>query len=120
MTGSTLNGHPEPGDIRHRFPRFDGDNARRNAELVARLRTIAEGRGVSVAQLAIAWVRSRGEDIVPLIGARRRDQLAEALAGLEIELSEDELAAIEAAVPEGSIAGTRYGAAQMADLDSER
>ena len=111
---------PEPGDIRHRFPRFDGDNARRNAELVARLRTIAEDRGVSVAQLAFAWVRSRGADIVPLIGARRRDQLAEALAGLEIELGEDELAAIEAAVPEGSIAGTRYGAAQMADLDSER
>jgi len=111
---------PEPGDIRHRFPRFDGDNARRNAELVGRLRTIAADRGVSVAQLAFAWVRSRGADIVPLIGARRRDQLAEALAGLEIELREDELAAIEAAVPQGSIAGTRYGAAQMADLDSER
>jgi aryl-alcohol dehydrogenase-like predicted oxidoreductase len=75
---------------------------------------------VSVSQLAIAWVASRGDDIVPLVGARRRDQLTEALAGLELSLSASELEAIEAAVPAGSAAGTRYGQAQMADLDSER
>ena len=111
---------PEPGDIRGRFPRFSGENAERNAELVERLRAIAAQRGVSVQQLAIAWVRSRGDDIVPLIGARRRDQLNEALAALELTLSDDELEAIERAVPDGAIAGTRYGQAQMADLDSER
>jgi aryl-alcohol dehydrogenase-like predicted oxidoreductase len=111
---------PEPGDVRGRFPRFSGENAERNAELVERLRAIAAQRGVSVQQLAIAWVSSRGDDILPLIGARRRDQLNEALAALEITLSDDELEAIERAVPDGAIAGTRYGRAQMADLDSER
>jgi aryl-alcohol dehydrogenase-like predicted oxidoreductase len=109
-----------PGDIRDRFPRFDGDNAQRNLELVRRLGEIASGQSASVAQLAIAWVRSRGADVVPLIGARRRDQLAEAVAALSLELSGDQLQAIEAAVPPGAVAGERYGAPQMADLDSER
>ena len=111
---------PAPGDIRGRFPRFSGENAEHNAELVEHLRAIAAERDLSVQQLAIAWVNSRGADIVPLIGARRRDQLNEALAALEITLSDDELEAIERAAPEGAIAGTRYGPAQMADLDSER
>jgi aryl-alcohol dehydrogenase-like predicted oxidoreductase len=110
----------QAGDIRSRFPRFSADNARRNLALVDRLRELARARGVSVSQLAIAWVASRGDDIVPLVGARRRDQLTEALAGLELSLSASELEAIEAAVPAGSAAGTRYGQAQMADLDSER
>ncbi len=111
---------PGPGDIRGRFPRFSGDNAQHNVELVQRLRSIAAVHDASVQQLAIAWVRSRGDDIVPLIGARRRDQLDEALAGLEIALSGSELAAIDDAIPDGSVAGARYGPAQMADLDSER
>jgi aryl-alcohol dehydrogenase-like predicted oxidoreductase len=110
---------PTAGDIRHRFPRFSGENAERNAELVQRLQAIAADRDLSIQQLAIAWVRSRGDDIVPLIGARRRDQLAQALSALEITLTDDELAAIERAVPNGAVAGTRYGSAQMADLDSE-
>jgi aryl-alcohol dehydrogenase-like predicted oxidoreductase len=109
-----------PGDIRGRFPRFDGDNAQRNLELVRRLRQIAADQGASVAQLAIAWVRSRGADVVPLIGARRRDQLAEGLAALSHELTAAEVEAIERAVPPGAAAGERYGAPQMADLDSER
>jgi aryl-alcohol dehydrogenase-like predicted oxidoreductase len=109
-----------PGDIRGRFPRFDGDNAQRNLELVRRLGELATGKGVSVAQLAIAWVASRGEDVVPLIGARRRDQLAEGLAGLELELTAEDLEQIEHAVPRDAAAGERYGAPQMADLDSER
>jgi aryl-alcohol dehydrogenase-like predicted oxidoreductase len=109
-----------PGDIRGRFPRFDGDNAQRNLELVRRLRQIAADQGASVAQLAIAWVRSRGADVLPLIGARRRDQLAEGLAALSHELTAAEVEAIERAVPPGAAAGERYGAPQMADLDSER
>jgi aryl-alcohol dehydrogenase-like predicted oxidoreductase len=109
-----------PGDVRGRFPRFDGDNARRNLELVRRLGELATGKGASVAQLAIAWVASRGEDVVALIGARRRDQLAEALAGLELSLTAEDLDEIERAVPPGAAAGSRYGAPQMADLDSER
>ena len=110
----------QPGDIRHRFPRFSAANADHNAELVNALRQIAHDRGATVAQLAFAWVASRGEDIVPLIGARRRDQLAEALAGLDLQLTEKDLQTIEQAAPSGQVWGERYGAPQMADLDSER
>ncbi|HET9975745.1 MAG TPA: aldo/keto reductase, partial [Streptosporangiaceae bacterium] len=117
-----------PGDPRTRFPRFSGDNHARNLELLAALEAIAErvgggdaGRGgVSAAQLAIAWVASRGDDIVPLIGTKRRDRLAEALKALDLTLSADDLAAIEAAVPAGAVAGDRYDRAQMASLDAER
>ena len=81
---------------------------------------IAKERGITVAQLAIAWVLSRGDDIVPLIGARRRDRLSEALGALDIILSKEELAAIEKAAPPGAIKGDRYMTAQMEHLDSER
>jgi pyridoxine 4-dehydrogenase len=107
-------------DFRGRSPRFSGENLDHNLSLVEALRKVAEARDVTVAQTAIAWVLSRGEDIVPLIGARRRDRLQEALEALDIELTEDDLAAIEQAVPPGSAAGDRYDAAQMAHLDSER
>jgi aryl-alcohol dehydrogenase-like predicted oxidoreductase len=110
----------EPGDIRGRFPRMTGENAERNLELVQRLRSIAAAREASVQEVAFAWVRSRGDDIVPLIGARRRDQLEQALAGLKLALTRSELEEIERTVPAGSVAGTRYGQAQMAHLDSER
>ena len=108
------------GDIRGRMPRFQGENLRHNLALVEQLREIADGKGVSVAQVAFAWVLSRGEDIVPLVGARRRDQLEEALGALDVALSPDDLERIEAAVPPDAAAGDRYGAPQMADLDSER
>jgi aryl-alcohol dehydrogenase-like predicted oxidoreductase len=108
-----------PGDPRSRFPRFQGENLRRNLDLLATLEKIADARGVSTAQLAIAWVASRGRDIVPLIGTKRAARLAEALAALEITLSPAELAAIEAAVPSGQVAGDRYDAAGMTSLDSE-
>jgi aryl-alcohol dehydrogenase-like predicted oxidoreductase len=75
---------------------------------------------VSTAQLAIAWVLSRGRDIIPLIGTKRRDRLAEALAALDVALTTDELAAIEAAIPATAVAGDRYDPAGMASLDSER
>jgi aryl-alcohol dehydrogenase-like predicted oxidoreductase len=110
-----------PGDPRSsRFPRFQGENLQRNLGLVAALEEVAAGRGVTTAQLAIAWVLSRGTDIVPLIGTKRRDRLAEALAALDLTLSPDDLAVIEAAVPSSQVAGERYEPGQMAGLDSER
>ncbi|HZB82871.1 MAG TPA: aldo/keto reductase [Rubrobacteraceae bacterium] len=88
--------------------------------LVEALRKIAEQKGATVVQIAIAWVLSRGEDVVPLVGARRRDRLTEALGALDVTLYEADLAAIEEAVPAGAAAGERYPEAQMAHLDSER
>ncbi|MFE2551046.1 aldo/keto reductase [Streptomyces sp. NPDC059355] len=108
-----------PGDFRGMSPRFQGENLQRNLDLVDALRKVAEDKGVSVAQTAIAWVLSRGEDIVPLVGARRRDRLAEALGATAVELTAADLAAIEEAVPAGAAAGDRYPEAQMAHLDSE-
>ncbi|MFD5527033.1 MULTISPECIES: aldo/keto reductase [Streptomyces] len=108
-----------PGDFRGMSPRFQGDNLDRNLDLVDALRKVADDKGVSVAQTAIAWALSRGEDIVPLVGARRRDRLTEALGAMDVTLSPADLAAIEEAVPAGSAAGDRYPAAQMAHLDSE-
>ncbi len=108
------------GDPRSRFPRFQGENLQRNLALVAALERIAADRGATTAQLAIAWVLARGADIVPLIGTKHRDRLAEALGALELTLSPDELAAIEAAVPASAVAGHRYEPALMAVLDSEK
>ena len=110
----------QPGDIRHRFPRFSERERRAQRRAGAAPTRDRRRRGATVGQLAIAWVASRGNDIVPLIGARRRDQLSDALAGLSLELSAAELAALETAVPADAVAGGRYGEAQMADLDSER
>ncbi|WP_309231958.1 aldo/keto reductase [Micromonospora tarensis] len=109
-----------PGDFRGFSPRFQGDNLVANLGLVEALRTIAAARGATVAQIAIAWVLSRGEDIVPLVGARRPDRLTESLGALDLRLTDDDLAAIELAVPVGAAAGERYAAPAMADLDSER
>ncbi|GAA4994132.1 aldo/keto reductase [Actinopolymorpha pittospori] len=107
-------------DFRSHSPRFQGDNLTRNLALVEALRGVAEAQGATPAQVAIAWVLSRGSDIVALVGARRRDRLAESLAAADLTLSADDLAAIEAAVPHGAAAGSRYSEAQMAHLDSER
>jgi aryl-alcohol dehydrogenase-like predicted oxidoreductase len=117
-----------PGDPRTRFPRFSGENHARNLELLTALEAIAErvgggvpaGGSVTAAQLAIAWVASRGDDIVPLIGTKRRDRLAEALKALDLALSADDLAAVEAAVPAAAVAGGRYAPAQVTALDSEQ
>ena len=109
---------PQAGDIRGRFPRFAAENAAHNGAIIDALREIARRHDAGVAQLAFAWVQSRGPDVIPLIGARRRDQLAEGLAGIALELSPEDLAAMEAAA--AGVRGDRYGAPQMADLDSER
>ncbi len=106
-----------PGDFRAMSPRFQGDNLRHNLDLVEALRKIAGQKGVSVAQIAIAWVLSRGADIVPLVGARRRDRLTEALGALDVTLDAADLAAIEEAVPAGAAAGARYPAAQLAHVE---
>jgi aryl-alcohol dehydrogenase-like predicted oxidoreductase len=108
------------GDFRSHSPRFQAGNIDRNLALVDALRTLADAKGVTVAQIAIAWVLSRGTDIVPLIGARRRDRLTEALGALEVTLTPEDLSRIEEAVPAGAAAGTRYDAHQMTLLDSER
>jgi aryl-alcohol dehydrogenase-like predicted oxidoreductase len=109
-----------PGDFRRHSPRFSGENLDRNLDLVEALRAVAEAKGATVAQIAIAWVLVQGEDIVPLVGARRRDRLAEALGALELRLTADDVAQIERAVPPDAVAGDRYNAEQMALLDSER
>ncbi len=111
---------PGPGDIRGRMPRFSPGNLERNMELLTALERIAGDRGVTTAQLAFAWVLSRGEDIIPLIGTKRRDRLRETLGALDITLTPAEVAAIEAAVPPGQVAGDRYDTPQMGALDSER
>lgn len=101
-------------------PRFQGPNLEHNLALVEALRGVAARIGASVAQVAIAWVISRGADIVPVIGARRRDRLSESLGAAGLVLSSAELAAIEAAVPKDAAAGERYPAALLAHMDSER
>jgi aryl-alcohol dehydrogenase-like predicted oxidoreductase len=109
-----------PTDFRAHQPRFSGENLERNLELVEALRTVADAKGATVSQVAIAWVLSRGDDIVPLVGARTRDRLAESLGAPALELSVEDVAAIERAVPAGAAAGDRYNPAGMATLDSER
>jgi aryl-alcohol dehydrogenase-like predicted oxidoreductase len=113
LTGSTR------GEIRARMPRFMGDNLARNRALVGALQAIAREKGCTTAELAIAWVASRGPDVIPLIGAKRPAQLASAAAALDVKLSSADLSRIEAAMPAEAVAGTRYGAPLMAHLDSE-
>ena len=126
LTRGLLSGHWSkertnvPGDFRGFGPRFSGENLDHNLSLVEALRAIAEAKGATVAQIAIAWVLTRGQDLVPLVGARRRNRLAEALGALELTLTADDLGRIEHAIPAGAAAGDRYDPAQMARLDSER
>ena len=109
-----------PNDFRAHLPRFTGDNAARNTELCAALERLAAEHRVTASQLAIAWVLHRGSHVVPVIGSRTRKQLAESLGALDLRLSADDLARIEAAVPAERVAGSRYQDAQMVHLDSER
>jgi aryl-alcohol dehydrogenase-like predicted oxidoreductase len=101
-------------------PRFQGENLEKNLALVERLRDVAKELGASVAQVATAWVAAQGDDIVPLIGARRRAQLTESLGALEVKLTAGQLARLADAVPADAVAGSRYANAQMAHLDSEK
>ena len=107
-------------DFRTHSPRFQGDNLQRNLALVEALREIAGAKHVSVAQIAIAWVLQRGDDIIPIVGSRTREQLADSLAALDLKLDAADVAAIETAIPAGAAAGDRYPAEAMRSLDSER
>jgi pyridoxine 4-dehydrogenase len=107
-------------DFRRHAPRFSDANRAHNLALVDELKALAREKGASVAQLAIAWVLARGQDIVPLVGARTREQLTESLAALELDLGADELTALERALPPDAVGGERYPEQQMAVLDSER
>jgi aryl-alcohol dehydrogenase-like predicted oxidoreductase len=109
-----------PGDFRAHLPRFSGENRRQNERLVESLRAVAAESGATASQLAIAWVLSKGKTIVPVIGSRTRKQLSEALGALEVELSPEQIARIEEAVPASAVAGSRYDERQMRVLDSER
>lgn len=128
LSRGLISGHwqkdSDKGDFRSRAPRFQGANLDINLALVERLRAVASTIGVSVAQVAIAWVIARAAiqraSIVPLIGARRRDRLAESLGALAIRLSPDQLMEVEQAVPPEAAAGQRYPEAQLAHMDSER
>lgn len=109
----------DPGDLRGVSPRFSSGNVEHNLALVEALRRVAEAKGGTVAQLAIAWVAAQGADagdVVPLIGARTRERLAEALPAVELDLTADDLAEIEKAVPAGAARGDRYPSALMSTL----
>jgi aryl-alcohol dehydrogenase-like predicted oxidoreductase len=116
LTGSQQFG---AGDFRAHAPRFSGPNLARNLALVDELRKLAQAKDVTVAQIAIAWVMARGNDIVALVGARTPARLQEALASARVQLAAEDLAALEQAVPADAVAGDRYAAPQMAALDSE-
>ena len=107
-------------DFRRMSPRFQGGNLDTNLALVDQLRAIADEIGASPAQVAIAWVAAQGNDIVPLVGARRRDRLTEALGALDVKLTPAHLAALAKAFPPGAAAGARYPEAQLVHMDSER
>ncbi|MGA7292770.1 MAG: aldo/keto reductase [Terriglobales bacterium] len=117
LSGSRPTG---PGDFRAYLPRFTGENYQKNQKLFATLRDLATGKNATPAQIAIAWVLSRGSDIVPLVGARRRSQLQDALGALELKLTPQEFAELEKTIPPDAVAGTRYDENQMRWLDSER
>ena len=105
-------------DYRKNHPRFSGENYEANLQLVTNLESLATVKGVTVAQMALAWVLSRGADVVPIPGTKRRKWLRENIEASEISLSADEVAALEAAVPRGSVAGDRYHAAGMKNINA--
>jgi aryl-alcohol dehydrogenase-like predicted oxidoreductase len=117
LSGSQATGK---GDFRAHSPRFQGDNAARNAALAEALQKVALSKGMTASQAAIAWVAAQGSDIIPLVGARKRHQLEESLKARDFSLTPEDLAVLEAAVPKDAVAGGRYPEAQLAHLDSEK
>ena len=104
---------PENDTRSARFPRFAEENFQKNVELADRVREVAEGKGITPGQLALAWLLAQGDDIVPIPGTKRRDYLEENAGAAGVTLTEDDLASIEEAMPRGSAAGERYGEEQM-------
>jgi aryl-alcohol dehydrogenase-like predicted oxidoreductase len=115
LIGGASAGHfAAPGDYRAAMsPRFQGENLQKNLALVNVLAAIAADHGTTPAQLAIAWVLAQGQDLIPLVGARRRERLHEALGALELRLTAEDLTRIAAAIPADAVAGDRYPAEQM-------
>jgi aryl-alcohol dehydrogenase-like predicted oxidoreductase len=124
LSRGLLSGHWDPDRNRAGFraglPRFQDETIAHNLALVDALRGVADDLGAGVAELAIAWVAAQGDDVIPVVGSRRRPQLAEALAAADRQLSASDLEAIERAIPRGAAEGDRYASAQMAHLDSEK
>jgi aryl-alcohol dehydrogenase-like predicted oxidoreductase len=126
LSRGLISGHFSPerelaaSDFRARAPRFNEENRARNLALVDSLRAVAEANDATVAQVAIAWVLARGDDVVALVGARTRERLAESLGALDVELSAAQIAELEQAIPPDAAAGERYPQQQMGSLDSER
>ena len=118
--GGVQPGGAGPGDFRAHAPRFAAENLAQNQEVSRRIDAIAAAHGLTGAQLAIRWVYERGQDIVPLVGARKPQRIEDALAAISAPLGADVLAELEDAVPTDAIVGDRYAAPQMAQLDSER
>ena len=106
----------DEGDFRYRHPRFQDDNLALNLELLGRLEEIARDKGVTPAQLALAWVLHRGADVVPIPGTKKRRYLEENIAAAAIELSDEELVRLDQALPPGATAGERY--ADMKSIDA--
>jgi aryl-alcohol dehydrogenase-like predicted oxidoreductase len=126
LSRGLISGHWSAGktadgkDFRAFSPRFQGQNLKTNLELVEKLRVVASDIGASVAQVAIAWVAAQGADIIPVVGARTRERLEEALGALPLQLSPEQLAALTQAVPAHAAAGGRYPPAALDHLDSEK
>jgi aryl-alcohol dehydrogenase-like predicted oxidoreductase len=104
------------GDHRRKFPRFQGDNLRRNLGIVDRLAEVARDAGCTPSQLALAWVLSRGDDVVPIVGTKHRRYLEENAAAADVELSAEDLARIDEIAPPGAAAGDRYHPVAMSKL----
>jgi aryl-alcohol dehydrogenase-like predicted oxidoreductase len=120
LSKGLIGGSSNNDGARGMFPRFQGGNREHNEALVSRLHDIADAKGTSLAQLAIAWVAARGEDIVPVIGSRRIDQVKSMINSNRITVDSDDLARIDELIPRGAVRGDRYPTQHMADLDSER
>jgi aryl-alcohol dehydrogenase-like predicted oxidoreductase len=120
ISGHWSKDRSEAQDFRRMNPRFSAENIDRNLALVEQLRAVAADVGATAAQVAIAWVAAQGDDIVPLVGARRRERLTEALGALNVKLTDAHLAALAKAFPPGVAAGNRYPDAQLAHMDSEK
>ncbi|GAB3874319.1 aldo/keto reductase [Dactylosporangium cerinum] len=107
----------DPSDFRRSNPRFQGANFQRNLDLVAEVRSLAEAKGVTPAQLALAWVLAQGDDIVPIPGTKRQRYLEQNAAAVDVVLTADDLAAIEKLAIGSDVAGTRYAAETMGSLN---
>lgn len=118
LTGAMTPDALEPGDSRRgdRFPRFQGEALETNLALVAKVRELAAAKGVTAGQLALAWVLAQGDDVVPIPGTKRVKYLEENVAAVSVELTADDLAALERAVPRGAVAGARYS--DMSSIDA--